>query len=880
MTFWQLKKRDADLERELRSDLELEEEEQRENGLPTEEARYAARRAFGNTTLIKEQTREAWGWTAFERLGQDVRYALRQLRRSPAFTCISLLTLSLGIGANSAIFSVIQAVLLRPLPFHDPGRLVFLADPQDPQDGGILLKDIEAWKSQSRSLDKISAYYRNSGWSRVTLTGSQEPTAIQAAFVSADLFPLLGIAPQLGRTFTGEEEARHDHVAVLSYGLWQRRFGGSPDVIGQTIHLDGVVSTVIGVMPAAFQFPSADSQLWAPITTNRYWADPEALVNDGSHGRGFYARWQAVARLRKDVSPAEAQAELNTIFSRLEKISPDPNRGVGIKLVPLRVQVNGDTRLELYVLFASAALLLLIACGNVANLILACGVSRRDEFALREALGATGGRIIRQLLTEALVLAILAGLLSLPCAFLGTRALTAMGPANIPRLQQAGLNPAVLGFTFVVALICAVFCALAPAITLWRENPAERMKQRVAAISVAGVPVSTRSFLIIFELALSVVLLTCTGLLIHSFLIVRAVDPGFEAEHVLRINVSLSGGSSTWPAALYDTVVSRLQAVPGVKAVGAIDSLFDLGATNNLGLRAIEGRAPEPRSQWTALTWDTVRGDFFAAIGAQLIRGRFFSDADHSHSPLVAVIDESMARRYWPNVDPIGKRFKGQDRRGQNDDWLTVIGVVRDMHTHGLERTATPHVYEWYRQSGNATADILVRTAGEPDAIASSLRSIVRSVDPNAILSDMTSVNRQLQQQLAPRRFQTALLAIFSILALLLATVGIYGLMHFSVAQRTREIGIRMALGADRSGIVTMIVRESLTLSAAGLGLGLTMEWIATRALSRLLYGVTPSDPLTLLAASLLLLAASAIASFQPAFKAASIDPMLALRSE
>jgi putative ABC transport system permease protein len=392
--------------------------------------------------------------------------------------------------------------------------------------------------------------------------------------------------------------------------------------------------------------------------------------------------------------------------------------------------------------------------------------------------------------------------------------------------------------------------------------------------------IHTRSLLVVSEIAFSVVLLTCAGLLIHSFLIVRAVDPGFEAEHVLKLNASLAGGSSEWPAAFYDAIVTRLRGVPGVKAVGAIDNLFDLGATNNLGLRAIEGREPEPREQWTALTWDTVRGDYFAAIGAQLVRGRYFNDSDTAHSPLVAVIDESMARRYWPGENPIGKRFKGQDRRGQSDDWLMVIGVVRDMRTHGLERAPTPHVYEWYRQSSNATADILVRTTGDPSAMASSLRSVVRDVAPGAILSDMTPVNQEIQHQLAPRRFQTALLGLFSWLALLLATVGVYGLMHYSVVQRTHEIGIRMALGADRRGIVAMIFHRSLKLAAAGLAVGLGLDWVATRVLTKLLYGVHAFDPLTLLPVSLILIGVSVLASFQPAFKAASIDPMHALRAE
>ena len=880
MRRWQIWTRNADLERELRSDLDLEEEEQRENGLSLEEARYAALRAFGNTTLIREQAHEAWGWARLERLWQDVRFTLRQMRRSPGFTSICLIALSVGIGANTAVFSVIQAVILRPLPYYNSNRLVLLTDPQNPQDGGILLKDIELLQRENHSLEDIASYYRDSGWSRVTLTGTQEPASVQGGFVSANLFTLLGISPRLGRTFTSDEEARRDRVAVLSYGLWKSRFGGSPDAVGDTIHLDGLAFKVIGVMPAIFQFPAADTQLWVPITTNRYWGDPSALVPDGSHSRGFHVRWQAVARLKKNSDPRQAQAELDTIFNNLERTSPDPNRGSGFKVLLLRVQVSGNIRLALYVLFASVSLLLLIACGNVASIILARGIARANELALREALGATRLRILRQLLTESFVLAILAGLLSIPCAILGTHALRAFGPANVPRLQQADLSLHVLGFTSIVAAICAMLAGFAPALVVSRRSPVERLRSGTPATPSANGMMNTRSLLVIFEIALSVVLLTCAGLLIHSFLNVRAVDPGFEAEHVLKLNMALSGGSSEWPATLYDAIVDRLRAVPGVTAVGAIDSMFDLGQTDNLALRAIEGRASEPRQQWTALTWDTVRGDYFAAIGAQLIHGRYFNDSDSARAPLVAVIDESMARRYWPGKNPVGKRFKGQDRRGQNDDWLTVVGVVRDIRTHGLERPATPHVYEWYRQSGNATADIVVRTLGDPAPMAASLRSVVRDVAPSAILSEIMPVNQELQRQLAPRRFQTALLGLFSWLALLLVTVGVYGLMHYSVVQRSREIGIRMALGADRSGIVAMIFRECLTLVAAGLVLGLALDWMTTRVLAKMLFGISASDPLTLLAVSFLLLGVSALASFQPAFKAASIDPMRALRTE
>jgi putative ABC transport system permease protein len=403
-----------------------------------------------------------------------------------------------------------------------------------------------------------------------------------------------------------------------------------------------------------------------------------------------------------------------------------------------------------------------------------------------------------------------------------------------------------LGFTFSVVMLCAAVLAFVWAIRSWHTDPAGEMKSRSVASSASGGVTNLRKILIVTEVALSVVLLTSAGLLIHSFLLVKAVDPGMDTEQVLTVNLSLAGGSSGWPSSVFAGVVARLQALPGVKDAGAIDSLFDLGPTNSLGLRSIEGRPPEPREQWTALTWDTVRGDYFQAIGAQLLRGRYFSEEDSPHSPLVAVIDESAALRYWPHENAIGKRFKGQDRRGQNDDWLTVIGVVRDIRTHGLERQPTAHIYEWYQQSSNATPDLVVRVAGSPERIASTIRQTIRSVAPAAILSNISTVDQQLSQQLAPRRFQTLLLGLVSLVALLLAAVGIYGLMHFSVTQRTREIGVRMALGAQRSSVYRLVIGQAGWLTAVGLAIGLLCSMGTSMLMRRLLFGIQAWDTVTL----------------------------------
>ncbi|MDX6462681.1 MAG: putative transport system permease protein [Acidobacteriaceae bacterium] len=871
---------DKELDEELRTHIDLAVKEHLQKGMSEQNARTAALRDFGGVSQIREGLRIQRGLPLLEVLLQDVSFGLRQLRRSPGHTAVCLLTLCLGIGVNAAIFSVIQAVILRPLPYEDPDRLVHLTDPQDSVDGGILYKDFESLKSQNRSFVEMSAYYRDSGWSRVELTDSQEPEAVQGAFVSTGFFSVLGKSPILGRVFTTQEESRHERVVILSYSVWRRRFGGSPDVVGQTVRVDGTLSQVIGVMPETFQFPARDSLFWAPITTNRYWGDPAANSNDGQHSRGFYARWQAIGRLKRDRTAQQAQAEVDALFSGLNQTDPDASRGIGIKASPLQVEVSGNTRLALYVLFASVCLLLLIACANVANLLLAQAFSRTHEMALRAALGASPGRIFQQSLTETCLLAGFSGLLSLPVAYLGIRALIVLGPPEIPRLQETALNLGMLGFTFAIVLLCAVFLGLVPSLGSRRTDLAKKMNSRSSAASRSERLTSMRRVLIVAEVALSVVLLTGAGLLIHSFLIVKAVDPGFDSEHVMTINVSLSGGSSGWPSSLFDSIIATIQTVPGVNNTGAIDSFFDLGPTGNLGLRSVESHLPEPREQWTALTWDTVRGNYFQTIGAQLLRGRYFLDQDGPQSPLVAIIDESAAHRYWPGENAVGKRFKGQDRRGRNDDWLTVIGVVRDIRTHGLERQPTAHIYEWYRQSGNATPDLVARASGDTAAIAATIRRAIRKAAPAVILSNITSVDQQLSHQLAPRRFQSSLLGLFSLLALLLTSVGIYGLIHYSVAQRTREIGIRMALGARRSRIVEMVLHESLVLVSIGLVGGLILDWLTTRVLSKLLFGVKPYDSFTLGAVSSLLFAIALVAGWLPARKAASIDPIVALRGE
>jgi predicted permease len=813
-------------------------------------------------------------------LGQDLRYALRQLLRSPGFSVVVVLTLALGIGANTAVFSVIEAVMLRALPYVQTERLALLTDTQDPENGGFLLRDLELLRSHKRSFSDIAFYYRDSGFSNVTLTIGPEPESIQGAFVSSNLFSMLGVAPALGRVFNFDEETRRDRLVILSHGLWARRFGLSPQVIGTDIHIDGESFQVIGIMPPTFQFPARDQQFWAPITTNRYWNDPSLTRLDPSHSRYAYERWQAVGRLAEGVQFEQAQAEMTTVLSRLSKSDPDPNRGSGVAVRPLHITLAATTKRALLVLFVAVFFVLLIACSNVANLMLARGVGRGRELAVRTALGAGRGRLARQVLIESAFIALISGIAGVTLASVALHYLIAVAPWNIPRIGEARLDASVLAFAATLSLLAAVTFGSAPAWKLSDGNPSESLRSGIGQEAHSGL--RTRSALVISEFALALVLLAATGLLVRSFLAATHVDPGFQPQRALTMSVSLPGASTNSRNVFYDATLERVKSLPGVESAGEVDALFELEGVSNLGLRTIEGRTPEPRERWTPLSWVAVRGDYFQAMGTHLLRGRYFGPEDGPHSSLVAIIDESMAKRYWPDEDPLGKRFKGQDPRGQDDNWLTVVGVVRDTHRSGLERSPIPHVFEPSTQAidGELTPYLIVRTGADPQPLAGELRSAVRSLSSTAIISGVTTLQQELDEQLSARRFQTSMLGLFSVIALGLAGLGILGLMHYSVSQRTKEIGIRAALGACPADVLQLLLSEATRLALWGAVIGVGAALILTRFMASLLFGVRPIDPLTFIGAPLLLFIIALAASLIPAHRATKVDPMVALRCE
>ncbi len=868
---------DQELDDELRDHLERKTQEYVAKGMPPEEARRRARLDLGGIERTKEKCRDARRVNWIQDFIQDLRYGLRMLRNSPGFTAVTVITLALGIGANSAIFSVIQAVSLRPLPYKNPERLILLTDSQDATNGAFVFGDIEAFKSVGRSFEDIASYYRDSGFSRVILRNGGEPEFAQGAFVSGNFFQVMGVEPALGRLFSPWEEAQRERVVVLSHRLWVRTFAGSVGAIGKTIQVDGVPSEIIGVMPASFEFPARDQEFWAPLTTNRYWNDPALTSIDPRHNRYFYERWQAIGRLKTVVTIAEAQTEINTLFRRSE-LALDGNGSSGITLNPLRVTLSRNTRLALLVLFCAVTMVLLISCANVANLVLARGAARTREIAVRSALGAGRARLTRQLLTESALLGLLSGIIGLTVAWFGLRTLIAFGPPDIPRLDQATIDWGTLSFTLVISLLSTGIFGILPAWKASRTDPGVALR---TGIRSGGLFLTrTRSVLVVAEFATAVVLLVAAGLLVRSFLALENVDHGFQPSRVLTMNIALPSGTPDARNAFYDGVLERVRALPGIDAAGEVDALFELGGVGNLGLRAIEGKPPEPKEHWTPLSWASIRGDYFQAMGAPLIRGRYFTAQDGPNSPLVAIIDEAMAQRYWPNENPLGKRFKGQDPRGHNDDWLTVVGIVRNMRRSGPETAPTPHVFEPYTQSldGDRTGGLILKTTRNWQAVAAALRQAVREVSDTAILSSVSTMEDQLAEQLSPRKFQTSLLALFSGIALVLAGAGIFGVMHYSVSQRTHEIGIRGALGATPSDVLRLVLSQAVRLGLTGIAIGVCVGLPLTRLMASLLLGIGPTDFVTFTAVAGLLGFVSLLASYIPARRAMRVDPMVALR--
>jgi predicted permease len=806
------KRLERELDDEVRFHLEMQIEDNLKAGMIPAEARYAALRSFGGIEPMKERYRERRAFALVETMAQDIRYAARTLRKSPGFTTTSVAVLALAIGANTAMFSVLNAVLLRPLPYRSPEQLAMLwseVPSQNLREGRSAYWDVEQWRRQSESFAGMAIFDPVS----LTLTSADEAEHINVVRVSPNFFPLLGVQPLRGRIFSAEEAEQRQHLALISHRLWQTRFGGSFDAIGATIELDGVPSQIIGILPADFQFALLAADLWEAHTLFPDW-EARRGVRGGD-------TWFVVGRLRPNVTFEQAQAEMSTIARRLDEQLPSAERNRGISVVPLSLQVTGPrARLALWMLTGAVFCVLLIAATNVASLSLARSASREREFVLRAALGASRVRIVRQLLTESLTLSVISGLLGLLVGLAGIRVILAVKPADLARLNEVSLDPRVLGWALALCLLTGILAGLAPAITTTRRNLRPSGQEGGRGIAGGVATRRIRRALVVTEFALAIILLAGAGLLIRSLWSVENVDPGFRPVRVLSMHLSCPAFRATAQRSdFYNRVLEQIESLPGVESAGIIGDLF-IGGNREQTL-TIEGGA-RTIPERLRFRRDEIGGGFFKTIRTPLLRGRFFSVEDGPDSPRVAIINDAMACRLWPGRDPVGGRFKlGPGDSGS--PWFTVVGVVGDMRRQGLENEPIPQVFEPLAQNPSRSETLLVRTSmDDPLKMVGTVQAAVRRVEKHAPLYGVTTLDNQLGAFLTQRRFQTSLLIGFSVIALLMAAIGIYGLIQYSVVTRTHEIGIRMAVGAQAGEIFRMIIGEGLKLSMTGLA------WIST----------------------------------------------------
>lgn len=799
----------------------------------------------------------------------DLRYALRFLLKNPGFTLVAVLALALGIGANSAIFSVVNAVLLRPLPFRDADRLVMLwgSEPQLKK-APILIREFLDWKEQSRAFEHIAAYAEDN----FTLVTTESPERIKGARASSDFFDLLNVAPARGRTFLPEEDVPgSNRVVIISHNLWQNRLGADPAIVGQQLRLNGESFSVVGVLPADFRFiESAD--LWVPI----------ALSRGGGNQKLRYLK--VVARLKPGVTHALAQAEMDALASNLRQQYPDAGQQAGVKVVALQDDIVGDVRQSLLVLFGAVGFVLLIACANVANLLLARATGRRKEIAVRLALGATRSRVVRQLLTESVLLALVGGALGLLVALWGKNLLRvglSGAPFSSSYIDKVGLDWRVLGFTLVASALTGVICGLTPALHATRQDLNESLK-REGRGAVAG---SRRNplpgLLVLLEVSVALVLLIGAGLMIHSFLRLQRVEPGFNPRNALTMRIALPTSkyeSGAEQAAFFQEVMQRVKTLPGVRHAGAINNL-PLSKTNVNGVFMIEGRGPWPPGGEPLAEFRLITPEYLSAMEIPLLKGRPFGDADNEKAPGVVLINDTMARQFWGGEDPLGKRL----RLGRAEDafpYLTIVGVVGDVKHFGLNREPRPEVYIPHPQFPAPAMTLVVRTVNDAANLAASVRAQVNGVDPYQPVYNVTTLESLLDESVAQPRLYMKMLGAAAGVAVLLAAVGIYSVIAYSVNQRRHEIAVRMALGAQPRHVLRMVVIQGMIPALAGVLVGLALAFTLTRLISAMLFGVSSTDPWTFAGISLLLTVVALLASYIPARKVTQIDPVAVLRNE
>lgn len=915
-----LRKEDVerDLDDEVQQYLELASQEHIRSGMSREAAERLARIELGGVEATKERVRST-GWdAAVETLFRDVRYAGRSLRRNPGFTIVVLLTLTLGIGVNTAMFSVVNAVMFRPLPYRDAGRLALIWT-DDIRRGlhreGTAFRTVVDWHRDNRAFADI-AYFTVG---RTTLDGNGTRERSRNALVSANLFSVLGVAPMRGRAISESDVADADRVAVISYSLWQRRFAGDPNAIGRPILMeedgskDGSVAvTVIGVMPPDFFFPDTQTELWTPATT--YWRFRRESVERFS---AWSRRWTAVGRMKPNVSTREANADLARLGERLSSIYPSdvPDfPGFAANVVPMLDYIAGkNVQNALWILLASVVLVLLVACANVANLLLARGAARQQEFAIRRALGASGGRLVRQLVAESMLLAIGGGVAGVLLAIVGTRALAIIAVDRIPRIDGIAIDTRVLAFAAIASLLAGVVFGIAPAFRLSRTDASEALK----GARQAGVNLQTRrarGLLIAAECALAIVLLAGAGLLLRSLERLRATEPGFDPSHVLMVRMEFppeaaptaeerTQTSQIEPARaqtreqLLRDLTARLASIPGVETVGFVDDMFITGPGNTS--ITIPGRATDSIAAGE-LNDGAVSPGFFAAMRVPLRRGRLLTnddaitkiralwspvitdmslaDKEQRATPEPVVVNEAFARRFFATEDPIGKRFCIDPTN--KTYWYVIVGVVGDMHRQGLEKQTIPEYFGSYIPRPNGRVDLVVRTRRDPLGAALEVRRVVAATIPRVLMGRVATAEQQLGDFSAARHLQTWLLSLFAVLALALAAVGVYGVVHFAVAERTREIGVRIALGATPADVRRLILARGMGMPSIGIAAGLIASFWVTRLMSGLLFDIRAGDPATFAGAAVVLAAVACLACYVPARRASRLDVVESLRQE
>jgi putative ABC transport system permease protein len=798
---------------------------------------------------------------------QDLRYGIRMLLKNPGFTIVAVLALTLGIGADSAIFSVVNAVLLRPLPYPDSERLVILRERSPQLEGmSVAYPNFIDWREQNSTFENIGVFRRQS----FNLTGSGEPERLVGAQMSADVFATVRVNAARGRVFTNDEDKPGANpVVVLSHGLWQRRFGGDLNILDQTLTLDGRSFTVIGIMAPDFQFPRAGTELWTPVGLSS--KDP------GWENRGNHPGLTGIARLKPGATFAQAREDMEIVAVNLEKQYPDANAGSRLTIIPALENAVRSIRPALLVLLGAVGFVLLIACANVANLLLARATTRQKEIAIRTALGASRGRIIRQLLTESILLSAAGGALGLLLARWGVKLIVAISPNSIPRATEIDLDGRVVAFTVGVSLLTGIIFGLVPALQSSKPDLNETLKD--AGRGSTASRHLFRSGLVVSEVALTLVLLIGAGLMIRSFYRLQQVDPGFNCDRLLTFNISLP--PKKYPEDqqkinFYEQLAEKLRALPGVQTVG-VSSGLPLGNNGWQTSFRVEGQ-PEPEPGHTPLTEACIATpDYFQAMGITLLKGRSFTEQDVKDGPRVTLIDEEFARRYWRGEEAVGKNIK----TSRTDPPITVVGIVRRVKMDGLnEDSNRVQSYFPFRQLPNGGMTIVIKTANDPMGIVSAARQQVLEIDPDQPVYGVNTMEQIRSDSIAPDRLTLMLLASFAAVALILAGVGIYGVMAYSVTQRTHEIGIRMALGARQGDVLGMVIRQGMKLAVVGLAIGLGGAWLTTRLMTSLLFGVSATDPMTFAVISVVLAGVALGACFVPARRATKVDPMIALRYE